>query len=309
MKKLILSLAMIASVFASCSIEETAKNTEVQGEIFGTVKLGFKAPANNSTSKGVRRNTLPVEIDEILIKVAVVGDVPFIYRFQLVPNDETDADSTFIIRNVKTGIVRFEVETTSKLPEFDSYANKNGKVYKLSDGYNMSSVIDSLSNEQFHITYKSKSILEKEVVAGNNTDIAFELVPNHGRVISLFDMSDQLKLANYTMKVQSGIAQNGGLPVNMLTGTTCDKNGFIAHVSSAAYSSTGHQNSMYYKVIIFDELGIPSKDIAIIVPINNGVSTNTLYTITSEGSSLPSSTQTIFTIPKLENLPPVSINK
>ncbi|RKR10633.1 hypothetical protein C8C83_2310 [Flavobacterium sp. 90] len=318
MKKTILGLVLFLSL-VSCSTgdSDSIGNGEAKE---ANMKVGFANSNTKKTGKDVLRNTLPVEIKSVIV-TAVNGGVAQENVFNLVENGTIGAASDFILRNLKTGTSEFSVLTTSNVESAGWYQTAP-VVENASESLN--SVSQRLLNKTPSIVYKSKATITRNVVAGDNDAIQFELEPLNGRLISLFAFAEDLKGQGYTAKLFCGQISYvlGADPAwNFEWNKTPVAIDFTSEqivsdylcsgdkVNDGYFWTTNAGNGRTYRVEVYDAEGALVKITEFQVPYINGVSINNLYTITSDGMLDKSSTQSTFVITELNNLPFVTIDK
>lgn len=307
MKKNILGAILLFSII-SCS-EDSMKHDEVASQET-SMNINLSAPKTNLTGKDVKRGILPVTVKTVAIKVqpwnpnfALGAGGPDLTRlastfdFKIVPDANVDASDGFEIRNFSTGISQFNVTASSSTAS----SNMMGEV---SDYGSWTGESSTLSVNDLFIKWEAKSVAINyranpqiiNVIAGINTPVSFTLLPLNGRVISVFQLSDELKNWNYTAKVQTNYDMyNTGL-------IAVDKthNGVTYIDGTRAYQGV----SVKHIIAIFDDKGEKVAEYPIAIGITNGESTNTIYTILSDQIPASNKLQTTILVPDFKSPPP-----
>lgn len=316
MKKTILGLVLFLS-FVSCSSDDSGSTGSAKE---ANMKIGFVNPNIKLTGKDVLRNTLPAEIQSVIVTSTNAG-VSYDNVFNLVENGTIGAEKDFVLRNLKTGTSDFSVLTTTNVASEAWY--QSSPVIE-AENESLNSISQRLLNKTPSVVYKSKETISRNVVAGENDAIQFELQPLNGRLISLFQFAEDLKGQGYTAKLFCGQISyvNGGDPAwNYEWNKTPSPIVFTSEqivsdylcsgtkVNDAYFWTTNTGNGRTYRLEIYDIDGELVKLNEFQVPYENGVSLNNLYTITSDGMLDKSSTQSTFVISELTNLPFVTVTK
>nr|WP_315215307.1 hypothetical protein [uncultured Flavobacterium sp.] len=287
MKKVIL-FSMVLFSMISCS---TDKNDEIVKE--ASVKVLFKN--NNSlTGKNIQRGLIPVTVDIINIHTQKNGESLFIdYPFSLVDNGTVGADTEFVLRNLQMGTVNFSVFTNGGFGS-GSFGQGNGSLYYgermiVAEMGSLQSVFDKYSIIKPGIVFTATGT--KEMIAGINEPITFNLNPANGRIISIYTLSQELKDLNYTAKIEA--IWSGDAVLN--------KDNCVVRYEGTKACYYGNGNIADETVTIFDEMGQVVAVFVVKPNIVNGESTNTIYTVTE--NNIPAATlisPTIF-VPDFKN--------
>ncbi|MBF4465948.1 hypothetical protein [Flavobacterium sp. LC2016-12] len=313
MKKTILGLVLFLSLVGCSSDDSGSTGTGEAKE--ANMKIGFVNPNVKMTGKDVLRNTLPVEIQSVIV-TSVNAGVSYDNVFNLVENGTIGAEKDFILRNLKTGTSDFTVLTTTNAPS-EAWYERSPVIEDENESLN--SISQRLLNKIPSVVYKSKQTISRNVVAGENDAIQFELEPINGRLISLFAFAEDLKGQGYTAKLFCGqISYTLGdyewnKTPNALVFTSeqvvSDYLCSGTKVNDGYFWTTNTGNGRTYRIEVYDVDGELVKITEFQVPYENGVSLNNLYTITSDGMLDKSSTQSTFVITELNNLPFVTVTK
>ncbi|MFB3390338.1 hypothetical protein [Flavobacterium sp. LAR06] len=312
MKKTILGLVLFLSL-VGCSSDDSDSTGNAEAKE-ANIKIGFVNPKTKITGKDVLRNTLPVEIQSVIV-TSVNEGVSYTNVFNLVENGTQGAESDFILRNLKTGASDFTVMTTTSI----EYKNWRFSIPVIEDeNESLNSISQRLMNTTPSVIYKSKQTVSRNVVAGDNDAIQFELEAVNGRVISLFQFAEDLKGKGYTAKLSTGqLIINENTQLNSIIPPTVFTSEQVVsdYVCSGNTDGNGYYwtttagNARTYRVEVYAADGELVKITEFQVPYVNGVSLNNLYTITSDGMLDQSSTQSTFVITELSNLPFVPVEK
>lgn len=317
MKKTILGLVLFFSLVGCSSDDSGSTGTGEAKE--ANMKIGFVNPNVKITGKDVLRNTLPVEIESVIV-TSVNAGVFYDNVFNLVENGTAGAESDFILRNLKTGTSEFTVLTTTNVAPSNWYVS----IPVVEDeNESLNSISQRLMNKTPSVVYKSKQTVSRNVVAGENDAIQFELEAINGRLISLFQFAEDLKGKGYTAKLFCGqiIYEDPETPPNYQLNPTPTPVAFTSEqivsdylcsgtkVNNAYFWTTRTHSGRTYRLEVYDVNNDLVKITEFDVPYINGVSVNNLYTITSDGMLDESSTQSTFVITELNNLPFVPVEK
>jgi hypothetical protein len=317
MKKTILGLVLFLSLVGCSSDDSGSTGTGEAKE--ANMKIGFVNPNVKITGKDVLRNTLPVEIESVIV-TSVNAGVFYDNVFNLVENGTVGAESDFILRNLKTGTSEFTVLTTTNVAPSNWYVSM--PVVE-DENESLNSISQRLMNKTPSVIYKSKQTVSRNVVAGENDAIQFELEAINGRLISLFQFAEDLKGKGYTAKLFCGqiIYEDPETPPNYQLNPTPTPVAFTSEqivsdylcsgtkVNNAYFWTTRTHSGRTYRLEVYDVNNDLVKITEFDVPYINGVSVNNLYTITSDGMLDESSTQSTFVITELNNLPFVPVEK
>lgn len=313
MKKTILGLVLFLSLIGCTSDDSDPVGTGESKE--GSMKIGFVNSNLKLSGKDVLRNTLPVEIKSVVV-TSVNAGVSYDNVFNLVENGTVGAESDFILRNLKTGTSEFSVLTTTNVASEAWY--QTVPVIE-SENESLNTISQRLLNKTPSVVYKSKATISRNVVAGENDAIQFELEPLNGRLISLFSFAEDLKNQGYTAKLFCGqISYTMGdyewnkTPNPIIFTSEQVVSDYLCSgekANDAYFWTTNAGNGRTYKIEVYDANGDLVKITEFQVPYENGVSLNNLYTITSDGMLDKSSTQSTFVIKELTNLPFVPVTK
>ncbi|HKO77740.1 MAG TPA: hypothetical protein VJU52_11000, partial [Flavobacterium sp.] len=261
--------------------------------------IQLSAQKTSITGKDVKRGILPVTVNAVVINVdpwtsADVGQgvsdqtrLASRFNFNIVSDDNLDASDGFEIRNFSTGISLFTVTANSSIMGEESvWGSWTGES-------------STLSVNDLFIKWEAKSVAINyranpqtiNVIAGINTPVSFTLLPLNGRVISVFQLSDELKGWNYTAKVQTNF-QNG---ISYTEFIDVDKthNG-VTYVDGY---HTYHGAQLNHIITIFDDKGEKVAEYPVAVDVTNGESTNTIYTILSDQIPESNKLQTTILVP------------
>lgn len=318
MKKTILGLVLFLSLVGCSSDDSGSTGTGEAKE--ANMKIGFVNSNIKLTGKDVLRNTLPVEIQSVIV-TSVNAGVSYDNVFNLVENGTVGAESDFILRNLKTGTSEFTVLTTTNVAPSNWYVS----IPVVEDeNESLNSISQRLMNKTPSVIYKSKQTVSRNVVAGENDAIQFELEAINGRLISLFQFAEDLKGKGYTAKLFCGqivYEYDGNLELNLELNPTPAPVVFTSEQIVSDYLCSGTKvnndylwttntgNGRTYRIEVYDANADLVKITEFQVPYVNGVSLNNLYTITSDGMLDQSSTQSTFVITELNNLPFVTVTK
>lgn len=317
MKKTILGLVLFLSLVGCSSDDSGSTGTGEAKE--ANMKIGFVNSNIKLTGKDVLRNTLPVEIQSVIV-TSVNAGVSYDNIFNLVENGTVGAESDFVLRNLKTGTSEFTVLTTTNVAPENWYISM--PVVE-NENESLNSISQRLMNKTPSVVYKSKQSVSRNVVAGENDAIQFELEPINGRLISLFQFAEDLKGKGYTAKLFAGqiVYLDNGYQINYELNPTPTPVAFTSEQVVSDYLCSGTKvnndyhwmtrsgNGRTYRLEVYDVNGDLAKITEFQVPYENGVSLNNLYTITSDGMLEESSTQSTFVITELNNLPFVPVEK
>lgn len=292
--KLLLSLLFLTLI--SCSDDSIDNNENAVQET--SMNILLNSERTNITGKDVKRGTLPVTVNSVVIKVqpwAISGTIDptriaSVFSFNIVADNNTAAADGFEIRNFSTGVSRLSVTANS---------SSTGQEYVYGNWTNESS---TLSVNDLFIKWEEKpaavnyisNVQTIDAVAGVNTPISFTLLPTNGRVISVFQLSNELKDWNYSAKIQTKYEGGSG---SGLANVDKTHNG-ITHLDGY-YASQGAP--LKHIINIFDDKGEKVAEYAVAVDVKNGESTNTIYTILSDKIPAANKLQTTILVPDFKS--------
>lgn len=301
MKKILLGALLLFSAI-SCS-EDDSPNQVANQET--SMNIHLSAQRTNLTGKDVKRGILPVTVNSVVINVdpwtsASVGQgvidgtrLPSVFNFSVVSDDTVGALDGFEIRNFSTGISLFTVNASSTTTgETINYGSFTGES-------STSSVND------LFIKWEAKPVAIKytstpqtiDVIAGINTPVSFTLIPANGRVISVFQLSDELKGWNYTAKVQTNF--NDVLSATEFFDVDNTHNA-VTYIDGV---NTYHGAILKHIITIFDDKGEKVAEYPVVIDVTNGESNNTIYTILSDQIPESNQLQTTILVPDFVSPP------
>lgn len=293
MKKTLLLLLIAFNLF-SCSSDE---NEPVATE--ATLRITAKTVSNSDfAGKPIKRKTLPASLKTIFVYTQATGLSEIENQFEIVADETFGAGEDIILKGISLGLTNLRaVARTYDLPVELSHVDHGFIKGKTSANL----VYNELSSYAPIIKYVSKPVDPVTIVAGDNAPVNFELVPEQGRAIFIFQLSEELKTLNYSCKfiVRAGGASSNPMESifdtytisgDMVTGTIVD--GF--YVGSV-------YNNPRIEYEIFDEKNESKFKGAVSIPIVKGSSIDKIYTITSDNIPAINSTQTTFIIDDMTN--------
>ncbi|MBF4473427.1 hypothetical protein [Flavobacterium sp. HJJ] len=292
MRKIVLGGMLLLSVI-SCSDGATVQDEAVSQET--SMNINLNSERTSLTGKDVKRGTLPVTVNSVVIKATPVdvAKLPSIFNFNIVSDNNVSASDGFEIRNFSTGISKFSVTANS---------GTNGEEYVYGFWAGESS---TLSVNDLFIKWAAKSVAVNyitnvqtiDVKAGINTPVSFTLLPTNGRVISVFQLSDELKGWNYKVKVQTkydGGSGTGFVDVDKTHNGVTHLDGYYTYRGAP----------LKHIITIFDDKGEKVAEYGVVVDITNGESTNTIYTILSDQIPAANKLQTTILVPDFKSSEP-----
>ncbi|MDR6843953.1 hypothetical protein [Flavobacterium granuli] len=308
MRKIILGAILLFSVMG-CS-EDSAKQDEVANQET-SMNIHLSAQKSNITGKDVKRGILPVTVNLVYISVqpwsqnGIHGDgeidvtrLANTFVFNIVSNDSDGASDGFEIRNFSTGISQFTVTAHSdniNIPNVKAYGSCVGESSILS----VNDLFIKWEAKPVAINYTS-DVQTIDVKAGINTPVFFTLLPINGRVIAVFQLSDELKDWNYSAKVQtlndSGLLNSGLIDVDKTHNGVTYLDGLFVNEDNSSRTHT---------ITIFDDKGEKVAEYPVAIDVTNGESTNTIYTILSDQIPESNKLQTTILVPDFKS-PPAS---
>lgn len=292
MKKLFfLALCILFSI--SCSSD---KNSELANE--ASIKVLFKSK-NSLTGKNVQRGLIPVTVDIINIHTRKKGESLYInYPFTLVDNGTVGVDSEFVLRNLQMGEVDFSVFTNGGWASNQFGGGDPFLYYGIrkiaSETGSLQSVFDKYSVIKPGIFFTATG--SKNMIAGVNEPITFSLVAGNGRIISIYVLSQELKDLNYTAKIEAFESGSGIL----------NKNNCVVRYEGTKACFKGNGDIADEKVTVYDDKGVEVAVFIVKPIIENGQSTNTIYTVKENDIPAANTISSSIFIPDFKNDPPTS---
>jgi hypothetical protein len=304
MRKIVLGAILLFSVI-SCSEDSTGQDEVANQETSMNIQLS--AQKTNITGKDVKRGILPVTVNAVVIKVQPWNPngmggwgendqtrLASTFNFSIVSDEIVGASDGFEIRNFSTGISKFTVSANS---------GTSGEEYVYGFWTGESS---TLSANDLFIKWEARPVAINytsstqtiDVIAGINTPVSFTLLPTNGRVISVFQLSNELKDWNYSAKVQTkydGGSGTGFIDVDKTHNGVTHLDGYYTY----------HGAPLKHIVNIFDDKGEKVAEYPVTVDVTNGESTNTIYTILSDQIPAGNKLQTTILVPDFKS-PPAS---
>jgi len=295
MKKILLSILILGLM--SCSNDNSTD--EIAGQET-SMNIQLNSQKTNITGKDVKRGTLPVTVNKVVIKVQPSisnggidpSRVASVFNFDIVSDNNIGAADGFEIRNFSTGISKIFVTANSGNGEEYVYGNWTGESSTLS----VNDLFIKWEAKPAAVNYISNA-QTIDVVAGVNTPVSFTLLPTNGRVISVFQLSNELKDWNYSAKVQTkyeGGSGSGLVNIDKTHNGLTNLDGYYA----------SHGAPLKHIITIFDDKGEKVAEYAVIVDITNGESTNTIFTILSDKIPAANKLQTTILVPDFKSPSP-----
>lgn len=297
MKKIILAGILLFGLI-SCSDDSTTHDEIASQET--SMNIHLNSQKSNITGKDVKRGTLPITVNSVVIKVqpsisnggSDPSRVASVFNFGIVSDNIVGAADGFEIRNFSTGISKIFVTANSGTGEEYVYGNWTGE----SSTSSVNDLFIKWEAKLVAVNYISTA-QTIDVVAGVNTPVSFTLLPTNGRVISVFQLSNELKDWNYTAKVQTKYEGGSGTGLINIDKT---HNG-VTHLDGY-YAS--HGAPLKHIISIFDDKGEKVAEYAVVVDITNGESTNTIFTILSDKIPAGNKLQTTILVPDFKSPSP-----
>jgi hypothetical protein len=302
MKKIILGAILLCSAM-SCSDDSSNQDGAANQET--SMNINLSAQKTNITGKDVKRGILPVTVNSVVINVdpwtsASVGQgvidgtrLPSVFNFSVVSNDTEGALDGFEIRNFSTGISLFTVTASSTTTgETINYGSFTGE----SSTSSVNDLFIKWEAEPVAIKYTSTP-QTIDVIAGINTPVSFTLIPANGRVISVFQLSDELKGWNYAAKVQTNF--NDVLSATEFFDVDKTHNA-VTYIDGV---NTYHGAILKHIITIFDDQGEKVAEYPVVIDVTNGESNNTIYTILSDQIPESNQLQTTILVPDFVSPP------
>ncbi|MFV8327626.1 hypothetical protein [Flavobacterium sp. ZS1P14] len=268
----------------SCS--EDTKTHDVIANQETSMKIGFTSKKTNLTGKNVKRGVLPITVDFINITSTGLNGLTIDYPFNIVPNETVDASDDFIIKNFQTGVISLKVVNYLK----GGNTGNNYREIMVSDDRSISVIFNDYDKRAPIMFYSS---VNKQItaVAGENEPVVFELIPENGRILSMFELSQELKDLNYTAKIEGGM--DGALNYH-ISAIVSNLNNVINEESGGHVVESRNGWINKYKVSIYNDKSELVMVYEIPYTVVKGESVNAIYTITSD--KIPSTNQLPSTI-------------
>lgn len=261
--------------------------------------IGFKN-SGKEFKNDVKRGILPILLTNVEIRTDLIdeydfpvqGNVQMKYSFNIVPDETVGASDNFIIKNFQIGRVSFIARgiTSSRLSDYNSTARDHTILAEDTDvatAFNKYDVMNPL------ITYSGSVI--KNTTAGDNNSIEVNLTPNTGRVISIFNLSDELKALNYTAEI-AGVSGGGSATLNK-------DNCVVLHLCGNQVN--GNIELASVNIVVSDESGEIVYAYRIDQTAVRGESVNVIYTITSNNFPSANHLQSTIFVPEFESEAPI----
>lgn len=297
MKKIVLVGLLLFSLISCSEDKETSDEIAIQET---SMNINLNSPKTNISGKDVKRGTLPVVINAAVIIVqpwTLAGGidpsrVESVFNFDIVSDNKAGAADGFEIKNFSTGTSRIFVRAHSSVP---------GKGYEWVYGIWTGESSTASVNDLF-IKWEAKPVAINyfipakimDLIAGVNNPVSFTLEAMNGRMISVFQLSNELKSWNYSATVETtmGSGSSAGL-------MTVDKTRNAVSYLDGYYTTEG--KPIKHIINIFDDKGEKVAQYAVPADVKNGESTNTIFTILSDKIPAANKLQTTILVPDFKS--------
>lgn len=192
--RLVLALGIIL-LLASCSQEET----ETQGVQTRDVVFTIDQPTTAPTGKQIKRSNIPIWVNTIKIKAT-----SNVFTYSTEDNytfDQTNGASFIGLDNVAIGANTFTASTTTDSPQFFQLTN-----FTVNSGTfdsKFSTALDNIDNENPYVLYTGS---KTETIASTGSSVvALPMLTNNGRILSVFQVTDQLKTLGLQAKITASV--------------------------------------------------------------------------------------------------------
>lgn len=293
MKKITLLVLLVFNLF-SCSKDEDEKIlTEA------TLRINAKTDLNsNLTGKPIKRSTLPTSLKTIYVYTQAAGLSEIENQFEIVSDETVGAADNIILRGISLGMTSLRAVART----YDVAVEYNNIDHGFVKGQTSANLVYSeLSATAPFIKYVSKPIDPVNIVAGDNTPVTFELLPEQGRAIFVFQLSEELKTLNYSCKfiVRAGGASSN--PAESIVDSYTIKGDMVTGTIVDGFYVGQLYNNPRIEYEIFDEVNESKFKGAVSISIVKGSSIDKIYTITSDNIPVENTTQTTFKIDDISN--------
>lgn len=194
MKKIILS-AIVVLVFLSCSQEETQQSIQTRDVIFT-----IDQPTTPKTGKQIKRNNIPIWVNTIKIKA-----ISNVFTHSVEENftfDQQNGVSYIGLDNVAIGANTFTASTTTDSPQFFQLTN-----YTVNSGTfesKFATALDNIDNENPYVLYTGSTTAT--IASAGSSVVNLPMLTNNGRILSVFQVTDQLKSLGLQAKITANVA-------------------------------------------------------------------------------------------------------
>ncbi|MFQ6602454.1 hypothetical protein [Flavobacterium sp. C3NV] len=292
MKKL-LGLMMLFSIL-SCSTEELG--VEKSGGLTANVPVRLNNSLSTTTGKSIKRGILYVELNFLsLIIYSNTGGPSTIIKFDIVANDDVNADDAIVLKNIQPGNkIAFQALGNGDLmPNSIVYTGNSLKErFVKVDSRSAQEVFDEANAKVPYLKWDT-GLVYKDVVSGNNSELVLDLKPITGRKIIIYELSDELKSLGYTASITSNYD-----PTVILS-----QNNTVLSFDDDATESISGDN-----IIIYDNNNEKVLEYFYKPTIIAGESTNIIVTITSDKIPVKNTINTSLFVPVFKSTEPIRIN-
>lgn len=192
MKKLFLSLVLLASITA-CSTDETANTVETRDVV-------FTIDQQTTTSKQIKRGTIPVWVNTLKIKA-----VSNVFNHSTEENytfDNQNGASYIGLDNVAVGSNNFSASTTTDSPQFFQLTNYTVNAGNFESKF--ASALDNIDNENPYVLYAGSAVAN--ITSSGSNVIPINMNTLNGRILSVFQVTDELKSLGLQAKITASVA-------------------------------------------------------------------------------------------------------
>jgi hypothetical protein len=191
MKKILFLFAILFATLTSCSTDD---NTTSKPQT-ASVAFGIEQPSGTKTGKQIKRGNIPVWVETISITATSNVYAPYVSSDNFT-FDNVNGASLITLDNVAIGSNTFTATTTTNSPQKRLFTNQT--VNSGNNDAKFTTVFNSIT-ENPYVLYAGTTTANIAQTGINS--VSLEMKTNNGRVIGIFQLSDDAK----------AIIMNGGL--------------------------------------------------------------------------------------------------
>ncbi len=285
---------MLFSVLG-CSTEEVG--VENSKNLTATVPVRLNNSLSKTTGKSIKRGVLYVELNFLsLIVYSNTGGPSTILKYDIVPNDDINAEDVIVLKNIQPGnrvgfqaLGNGDLMTNSIIYTGNSLNERFVRV----DSRSAQEVFDEANAKIPYLKWDT-GIIYKDIVSGTNSELVLDLKPITARKIVIYELSDELKSLGYKASIASLYD-----PMVMLSGNS----------TVLSFNDDAVENLSGDNIIIYDNNNEKVAEYFYQPRIVAGESTNIIVTITSDKIPVQNTIKSSIFVPVFKSSEPVRINQ
>lgn len=271
MKKTIILAVLLVSTLFSCSTEEIETQSSLQTR---DVIFTIDQPATPKTGKQIKRNNIPVWVNTLSISAS-----SNVFTHSTSDNftfDQQNGTTYIGLDNVAIGANTFTASTTTDSPQFFQLTNYTVNSGTLENKF--TTALDNIDNENPYVLYTGNTTAT--IASIGASVVAIPMTTNNGRLLSVFQLTDQLKSLGLQAKITVSVAGE-------TTQTAITKsNELVTLKFSNSNAVTDKEVTYKVEVSAINAQSTILKTYEVKQKVLNSTSLSCFYTINSDGITL-----------------------